>query len=278
MKVSNEYPVIGWWSGGVTSAVAVKICIDWFGLDNLRIVMIDTKNESDDTYRFFRDCEKWYGKNIEVISKTNFNRIQDVWYKYNSLNVAHGAICSSELKRDVRRVFTTHNKFSFQAFGFDADELKRAKGMAKNNEKARPVFPLLAQMLTKKDCINILRSSNIKIPLSYYLGFGNNNCFKTGCVQGGIGYWQKMKRDFPEKFDAMAKVEHELTERKGSPVCMLKNSKGLIFLKHNPSYPELQDISQCQGREPKPLLECNGFCGSNDIQVNQTESELNYQS
>lgn len=27
----------------------------------------------------------------------------------------------------------------------------------------------------------------------YKLGFTNNNCFGTGCVQGGIGYWQKVE-------------------------------------------------------------------------------------
>lgn len=48
MKVDK--PVIAWWSGGVTSAVACKWAIDWFGLDSVRIVFIDTKNEDDDTY------------------------------------------------------------------------------------------------------------------------------------------------------------------------------------------------------------------------------------
>lgn len=35
-------------------------------------------------------------------------------------------------------------------------------------------------------------------------GLKNNNCFSTGCVQGGIGYWQKMEKEFPEKFNVMA--------------------------------------------------------------------------
>ena len=37
--------IIGWWSGGITSAVACKIAIDMYGVDNCRIIMIDTKNE-----------------------------------------------------------------------------------------------------------------------------------------------------------------------------------------------------------------------------------------
>ena len=53
--------VVCWWSGGVTSAVACKIAIDTYGLENCSLYFIDTKNESDDTYRFKKDCEAWYG-------------------------------------------------------------------------------------------------------------------------------------------------------------------------------------------------------------------------
>lgn len=92
--------VIGWWSGGVTSAVACKIALDLFGIDSMQFIMIDTKNEDEDTYRFFMDCREWYGKDIDIISAipTVYDNIQDVWITHESLNVAHGAICSSELK------------------------------------------------------------------------------------------------------------------------------------------------------------------------------------
>lgn len=108
----------------------------------------------------------------------------------------------------------------------------------------------------------------------------NNNCWNTGCVQGGIGYWQKIQRDDIEKFDRMAKVEHELTDLKGEPVTMLKDQSkggGLVFLKPHPKYPGMKDISMMKGREPKPLFECNGFCGTNDLIRNETEKEINYQ-
>ena len=55
-------PIICWFSGGVTSAVACSLAIDKYGKDNCRCVFIDTKNEDDDSYRFLKDCEKWYGK------------------------------------------------------------------------------------------------------------------------------------------------------------------------------------------------------------------------
>jgi hypothetical protein len=59
--------IVCWWSGGVTSAVACKIALDLYGKENCRIIMIDTKNEDDDTYRFYADCQIWYNKEIEII-------------------------------------------------------------------------------------------------------------------------------------------------------------------------------------------------------------------
>ena len=62
--------IIAWWSGGITSAVACKLAIDLFGSKNqVRVIMIDTQNEDDDTYRFLLDCEKWYGQEIEIITE-----------------------------------------------------------------------------------------------------------------------------------------------------------------------------------------------------------------
>jgi hypothetical protein len=137
---------------------------------------------------------------------------------------------------------------------------------------------------SKKMCIEIVENAGIEIPAAYSLGFNNNNCLKTGCVQGGIGYWQKIQREMPEKFEAMAKVEHELTEAKGKPVTMLKDQSekakgsesGFVFLKPHPDYPDIKDISKMKGREPKPLKDCFGDCGVNDFERNPTENEINY--
>ena len=278
----NGFPVISWWSGGVTSAVTCKLCIDWWGKDFVRMVFIDTMNEDKDTYRFKSDCEAKWNINIETIRNNEYSSINEVWRRYGSLNVAHGAVCSTDLKRKVRQDFQKTNNFSYQAFGFEIDEVNRARAMKKNYCDAKPIFPLIYEMLSKKDCIKILHSEGIKPPRAYEMGFNNNNCLQTGCVQGGIGYWQKMKNDFPEKFEKMAAIEHELTDKKGEPVTMLKDQSkngGLVFLKPHPMYPFHKDISMMEGRPPKPLLECNGFCGINDLSPkNETESELNYQS
>ena len=288
--------VVGWWSGGITSAVACNVAIELYGLENCRIVMIDTRNEHYDTYRFKSDCEKWYGKEIEVISAIGdeYKNIQEVWRSHKSLNVAHGAICSTELKRRVREKWQKNIEFDYQVFGFEfnKNEFNRAKSITLNHPKAKGIYPLLMMGYDKDKCIEIVQDAGIEIPEMYKLGFRNNNCFNTGCVQGGIGYWQKMKKDFPEKFEKMAKMEHELTELKGEPVTMLKDQSDeakervsktgnkwaqLMFLKKHPNYPEVICIDDKPDMEVKPLFECNGFCGTNDLNRNSTENEINYQ-
>ena len=278
--------IIAWWSGGITSAVTCKLCIDIFGLENVRFIFIDTHNEDEDTYRFKKDCEQWFGAEIETICSNEYNSVQEVWRKHKSLNVATGAVCSTMLKRKVREVWQKTNEYDYQAFGFELSESKRAISLTANHPKAKAIYPLLLYGFSKKDCIAIVQEAGLKVPRTYEYGYLNNNCFKTGCVQGGIGYWQKIKREYPLKFEAMAQMEHELTEAKGEPVTMLKdqsknaNESGnvLVFLKKHPKYPHLKCIDDMRECKVEPLFECNGWCGLNDLEPrSETERQLNYE-
>ncbi len=288
---TKDKKVVAWWSGGITSAVACKLAIDTYGKDSCRIIFMDTKNEDPDTLRFMLDCQKWYGIEIELITALGegkkFKCIQDVWRHYLSLNVATGAICSSVLKRDLRLKFEKENEYDYQVFGFDIDEPKRAKSMKNNYPKSKPIFLLLNHALRKQDCVKILKDAGIEIPRSYKLGYKNNNCLKTKCIQGGIGYWKKVEIEDPRAFDEMADMEHELTDLKGKPVTMLKDQSNLakatgrfqVFLKPHPDYPNHKDLSMMEGRPVEPLIECNGFCGTNDFsERNETEKEINFQT
>ena len=281
--------IVCWWSGGITSAVACKLAIDLFGKKRCKIIMIDTKNEDRDTYRFKKDCEKWYKLPIEIITAIDneYESIEDVWIKYKSLNVSTGAICSTELKRKVREKWQLTNTYNHQIFGFEflKKEFIRAIGLNINHPKAKGIFPLLMMGLDKDDCVEIVKNAKIRIPRTYELGFKNNNCFGTGCVQGGIGYWQKMQQEFPDKFEKMANLEHLLTNLKGRPVTMLKdqsesakqNGNILVFLKKHLDYPQMKCIDDMPKCKVEPLFDCNGFCGINDLSKrNPTELEINF--
>ena len=98
---------------------------------------------------------------------------------------------------------------------------------------------------------------------SLWLGFQNNNCLKTGCVQGGIGYWQLYRRKFPDRFDRMAEREHKLTDIKGKPVTMLRIVKNKItyplFLKPHPDYPHLPRFEDQKVGSRNLLLSVTAF-------------------
>lgn len=278
--------IICWWSGGITSAVACKKAIEIYGLDACRMVFIDTKNEDDDTYRFKLDCERWYEKEIETITEIGdkYESIEDVWDKYQSLNVAKGAICSTELKRNARLKWQKSVDFDYQVFGYEHTkrEFSRALSMTLNWPQAKPIYPLLMFGLDKNACFQIVAGAGIKKPRAYELGLNNNNCLKTGCVQGGIGYWQKMRDINPGAFHEMAMREHRFTNNEGKPKTILKDQSKKakesgnerVFLVKHADYPNLKCLDDFIPAKISGLTECNGFCGTNDLIEDEKEVQV----
>jgi hypothetical protein len=262
--------VIAWWSGGIASAYACYLALRTY--KNVVIVFQDTQNEDPDTYRFLMDCEKLYGQEIELITRIGdeYGHISDIWEKYLSLNTATGAICSTELKREVREAYQNLKTDHAQVFGYDNTEPNRHLNMRRNYPEINAQSPLWENNIGKEDCISFFKEIGIEIPNAYKLGYRNNNCLQTGCVRGGIGYWKKYQRDFPDRFDAMAFREHDYSHKKGEPVTILKDQSNKakasgqfwVFLKHNPEFPHIKDLSMMKGRHPEALVECNGFCGT----------------
>jgi hypothetical protein len=258
--------VLAWWSGGITSALACYWAIQVF--KNVLIVFIDTGNESDDTERFLKDCEKLYGQEIIRTSNPKNKNIKEVWRKYLSLNTAHGAICSTVLKREVREAFQNLFTDYAQVFGFDSNEPNRHANMRRNYPELNVISPLVDLKISKAQATREMIRMGVRPP-AMYEDFENNNCDKTGCVRGGIGYWQAREKKRHESFIEMAALEHELTDEKGEPVTILRDQTNArkgepIFLRPHPKYPQYQSLADKKGREPEPLIECNGFCSTKD--------------
>lgn len=66
-------------------------------------------------------------------------------------------------------------------------------------------FSLIDNELTKQDSHAISARLGVNRPAMYDLGYNNNNCI--GCVKGGMGYWNKIRVDFPEVFKKRAELE-----------------------------------------------------------------------
>jgi hypothetical protein len=235
-----------WFSAGATSAVSCKLAIDKYGVDNVIIFYFKIKTAHLDNQRFIRDCEKWFNKKINVVSSDKYEDQFDVIEKTKYVNGPNGARCTSELKRFLREKIQKEIKFDGQVFGFEyvKKEIERSKRLPLDT---KPLFPLIENKFDKSNCLAILENVGIEIPKMYQLGYPNNNCI--GCVKGGIGYWNKIRIDFPEVFERMA-----LLERKVNRSC-LKDRNGLIFL---------DELSPARGRKLKIIIpDCGFFCGDN---------------
>ena len=201
--------VICWFSCGVTSAIATRLALSEFKNSEVLIYFIETGQEHPDSIRFLRDCERWFDHDIKIVRSSHYSSAWDVWEKTKFLNGTTGARCTLELKKKVR--WSLEDKlgtWSSQVFGFDATERKRAVRFNEQYPKAKAVYPLINHCLTKSECMAILNSAGIEIPAMYGLGFPNNNCI--GCVKGGMGYWNLIRKEFPDTFNRMAKLERTI--------------------------------------------------------------------
>ena len=199
--------IISWWSAGVTSAVATKLAIDKHGKDNVLPVYFHIDTAHPDNERFIRECEEWYGRDIMITKSHKHSNQFEVIEKDKYVNGPGGARCTLVLKKRVRERIEREMEYEAQVFGFEFSkkEVNRAIRFKEQYPASKPIFPLIEKKLTKPECLYYLEAAGIERPEMYKLGYGNNNCI--GCVKGGKGYWNKIRKDFPEYFDRMAAAE-----------------------------------------------------------------------
>ena len=193
-----------WYSAGVTSMVAAmkaKEC------GPITVAYCDTGGEHPDNVRFIKDCERLLGQEIIILRSEKYESIWDVFEKTRYLSGVKGARCTTEMKKLVRRGFEDLEN-DIQVFGFDNSEKIRAEKFVANNPEVTAWFPLIEGNISKQECLDIIAAAGIELPAMYKMGYKNNNCI--GCVKGQSGYWNKIRVDFPEVFDRMAKQERLL--------------------------------------------------------------------
>tara|TARA_R110000824_G_scaffold339065_3_gene525567 strand:- start:1521 stop:2255 length:735 start_codon:yes stop_codon:yes gene_type:complete len=202
--------VVSWYSAGVTSTIATLLAIKRFGLENVEIVFFETGSHHPDNDRFIDECENLFGKEIQIMQHEDFSDIYDVFRWKQFINSPYGAPCTKFLKKRMRQRWEEHNLFDHQIFGFEdtPNEKKRAERFLKEYPYTSAIFPLIEEGLNKEDCIDWLRRVGIEVPMMYRLGYSNNNCI--GCVKGGMGYWNKIRQDFPLVFEKTAELEREV--------------------------------------------------------------------
>lgn len=248
-KTDKAKRVICWFSCGAASAVATKIALK--ENENCEVVYQDTGAEHPDNKRFMQDCESWFGTKIKIIKSDKYDSVWDVFEKEKYLVGVHGARCTSEMKRRVAENYINHFEDD-EVFGYTIEEKGRIENFITNNPERRIVTPLINHSLTKADCLNIIEDQGIKLPAMYLLGFKNNNCI--GCVKGGAGYWNMIRKHFPDVFERMAKLEREI----GAAINKRYEKKKRIRV-------FLDELPEDAGRGEKIDMTCGLFCQSLDL-------------
>ena len=239
--------VLVWFSCGAASAIAAKLAVDKYG-DRCEVLYCDTlAYEHPDNQRFLADVEQWLGHPIKLLKSEKYADIYDVFDKTGWLIGVGGARCTTELKKNVRKAY--QRPTDIHVFGLTSDEVKRIERFEDQNADIIVDWVLFDNQVSKKECYRRLADAGIDLPVMYKLGYNNNNCI--GCVKGQAGYWNKIRVDFPDAFDRMAKQERKMG------VAINKSYAGdgkrkRVFL---------DELDPAAGRGiPLPDIECGALC------------------
>ena len=231
-------------SAGVSSFIA-----GWLVRDTVdEFIYIDIADQHPDSMRFIRDCEKALEKPISILKSTQYHNVEECIRTFGGVRNVHNFFypCTSWLKKRVRKEWEmehTGERITY-VWGMDVNERHRAERLIEGMPEFDHEFPLIDRQLTKAQSHGILSSLGIKRPAMYDMGYSNNNCI--GCVRGGIGYWNKIRIDFPDVFARRAQMERDI----GNSI--LKDSKGAIFL---------DELEPNRGRMADEIMgECDIFC------------------
>ena len=211
--------VISWFSCGAASAVATILAAKKY--KNIEAVYCRVEEEHPDNLRFLEEFQVKTGIRVSVIrDEQHHGSIYQVFEKRGFIKNQYGAPCTMILKKNVRKAYQRPG--DIQIFGYTADEQDRADLFIDANNEVTEDFILIDNGIKKQECYSHLQQRGIELPVMYRLGYNNNNC--VGCVKGGMGYWNKIRKDFPVQFYRMAKLERRIGH------AINKDKKGPVYL------------------------------------------------
>jgi hypothetical protein len=213
--------IVVWFSCGAASAVAAKLTLR--DTPDAVIAYCETGSEHPDNGRFMADCERWFGKPVERLRSDEYADTWAVWEKTRWLAGINGARCTTELKVGPRLAWQTPHDVHVFGYTADAGDVDRADRLVANYPEMTIRTPLIAKGLNKEACLAMIQNAGIALPPMYALGYQNNNCIP--CVKAtSPSYWALVRKNFPDKFDRMAKLARELDVR----LCRVDGERAFI--------------------------------------------------
>lgn len=197
--------IVSWFSAGVSSFAATYLMRDV--VDKILYIHID--DQHPDSLRFVKDCEALLQKPIEIM-QSRYKSVDNVIQQFQMIRLQKYAKCTDVLKKRVRKEWEQLQYEPLEyVWGFDLKETDRVERLLESMPEFTHHFPLVERQLTKDDCHAVSKALGLKRPVMYDMGYNNNNCI--GCIKGGMGYWNKIRIDFPDVFQRMATRERDWT-------------------------------------------------------------------
>ena len=237
--------VLIWFSCGAASAVAAYLGVQKY--PEAQLIYCDTMvNEHPDNERFLQDVERWTEKSVTRIRSSKYESVDEVIQITKYISGPKGAPCTRELKKIPR--FNFQQPGDLHIFGMTADEWERILKFRKSNPELDFDWILWKKGITHEDCLDMLKDARIDLPTMYKLGFKNNNCI--GCVKaGGVHYWAKIRKFFPEVFEKRCVQSRAIRAR----LLMFEGTR--IYLDQLPANVDVEGNDEEQ-------IECGVFCVS----------------
>lgn len=205
--MNNKKLKVCWISAGVSSFIAGYLERD--SID--KFIYIDIEDQHPDSIRFIEDCEKVLGVKIEKL-ESPYKSVEGAIRAAGLIRNARTGFypCTNWLKKRIRKEWEyEHREYDITyIWGFDCNEKNRADALVETMFEFTHTFPLIDKDITKQDAHGMCERLGIRRPYMYDKGYNNNNCI--GCVKGGIGYWNKIRVDFPDVFESRSKLEREI--------------------------------------------------------------------
>lgn len=190
-------------------------------------IYIDIADQHPDSMRFIKDIETAIGKEVQILRSRQYRTVEECVLAFGGFKNAHNgfAPCTNWLKKRVRKEWEYYHQDCELTYvwGFDGKETARAERTVEANPQAEHEFPIIEKGLSKQEVHGLFELKvDFPRPVMYEMGYPNNNCI--GCVKGGMGYWNRIRKDFPEVFKARAELERKVG------MTMLKDRNGFIYL------------------------------------------------
>lgn len=203
-------------SSGIGSWAAAKIVADRYGVENTKLLFMDTQIEDDDNYRFLKEAADNVGAELVWLKEGRdvFQVFKDVKYMGNSRIDP----CSRILKREtadkwIEENFTPETVIVYT--GIDWTEQHRHERMAKRKLPWIYKAPLVDEAITKAGMLSWAKSEGLEPPRMYDMGFQHANCGGF-CIKSGQAQFKKLWENFPERYLEYEKKEQEVYDHIGS--------------------------------------------------------------